>query len=174
MATWKEKGVVPDSEDEDDSLETQSIQSCRERENEVRNNAKRDNDYHDCNEKTREQEVRTDMGWAIDEDRLSIPNEIVQEQSSQNGPLEPVGSTPSDERHVKTPIWSPSPPRIFKDPRTLFNFEDDTESQGPANQFLPITQASHHVLNLHHIPNLKHPLLSSWKSTFSKSTTKIT
>jgi hypothetical protein len=140
--------VVPDSEDEDDSLETQSIQSCRERENEVRNNAKRDNDYHDCNEKTREQEVRTDMGWAIDEDRLSIPNEIVQEQSSQNGPLEPVGSTPSDERHVKTPIWSPSPPRIFKDPRTLFNFEDDTESQGPANQFLPITQASHHVLNL--------------------------
>jgi hypothetical protein len=120
MASWKEKGVVPDSDDEEEGLDSQSITGGYECDKE------RDKVLHDL-EINEVREVQND--GRIDYEKPLAEDNIACEQPTTSTPSEALASRPNDDSQIDSPISSPGPQRSFKDPRTLFDLGDETRSQ---------------------------------------------
>jgi hypothetical protein len=118
MATWKEKGEVPDS-DEEDSLDSQSLAGF-----EIHNEERHDNPHRldDLIEEQEHEEEESREEHLKDGQPTSSANEIATTQLTR--PL--ATQTVAQDRFIFPPS-SPDSPKLFKAPQTFWELEEDED-----------------------------------------------
>jgi hypothetical protein len=123
MATWKEKGVVPDSDDEESS-DFQSVASYGDRGNEERINEFNGQDYNFENEND-EEEKRVLKHTKNHNENTQVGSRTGNEQHIANLDTEPTTySSQSIEDDLNFRSSPPSPPPVFKAPQLVFDIDD--------------------------------------------------
>jgi hypothetical protein len=132
MATWKEKGVVPDSDDDEDLLDSQSNPSSSERHDGNLNTNLRNPDYLGAVKRAQNDVSQIDLEW------LQTENGLVYNEHNAIRTSEAAASRPDPDGGINSSHSSPQ--RLFKDPRTLFDLDDRAGSQNPPQ--IPILRHS--------------------------------
>jgi len=127
MATWKEKGVVPDSDDED-SLDSQSNTGFEDPTTEERHE-----DLHGQEDDNDENHEDLNIG-ATGDGILPATNHTIYERLNKLS-TKATEKIPTDS-HGRTPS-SPVSSAVFKDPRTIWSFEEDDISHAESEASLP-------------------------------------
>jgi hypothetical protein len=122
MATWKEIGEVPDS-DEEDSLDSQSLAGF-----EIHNEERHDNPHRleDVIEEQEHEEEESREEYLKDDQ----PTGSASENTTTHLTPPPAPKTVSQDRFIFPPS-SPNAPKLFKVPQTFWELEED-EDEPPA------------------------------------------
>jgi hypothetical protein len=120
MATWKEKGVVPDSDDED-FLDSQSIADLKDL-----SNKQRHNESQERHDDISEGENGGNNGREFGQEKRPFRTETSSAQDTNVLPQTPKRTSIADKQeYAELPLSSPISPRVFKDPRTLWASESN-------------------------------------------------
>jgi hypothetical protein len=113
MATWKERGVVPDSDDDEDTLDIQSSIGTGER--------------YDGHLYEGPRDPENGLGQ-IDQEWPHAESNAVYNESIAIPPSDEAVSKPNTDAQVDSS--QSSPPRPFRDPRIFFDLDDSIGCQG--------------------------------------------